>query len=201
VKLELLSTALRQKAIAGAAPVTAAQIASFYGAHESQFRVPERLNASVILTRTRAQALAALRAIRSGTPFATEARRVSIDVATRDRGGALVGVVRSRAHALVRALFAGPQHTLEGPLQTALGYYVFRVTQITASIQESLQQASAGIRQLLVGRAQQLALSEWVSAFTERWTALTPCSTGFVVQDCRGYHGTPPTLASRAGHG
>ena len=199
VKLELLSTALRQKVIAGASPVTDAQVASFYGEHKNQFRVPQRLNASVILTRTRAQALAALRAISSGTTFATEARRVSIDRATRDRGGALVDVVRSRARALVRALFAAPPRTLEGPLATPLGYYVFTVTQITESTQESLQQVSAGIRLLLAGHAQQLALSEWVSSFTQRWTARTTCSPGFVVQDCEGYHAKPPTLAANAG--
>ena len=195
VKLELLSDDLSKKA-QGSPTVTAAQIAGFYAANKRMFSRPESLNASIILTRTRSQARVALDAIMRGTPFPTEARKVSVDVTTKDRGGALRGVVRGQEErVLSRALFSARLDRLEGPIKTPFGYYIFKVTKVNRATQESLAQVSPAIERRLIDQAKAKALSAWVMAFTQRWTARTTCLTGYVVQDCQGYQAPTPTTA------
>jgi parvulin-like peptidyl-prolyl isomerase len=202
VKLQLLSSKLRARATAGTGNVTSAQIAAYYNAHMSTYRTPENLDARIILTRTRAQAQAALHAVKHGTPFAIEAGKVSIDVATRRHGGLLTGVVRGQeTRALSRALFSAPRRTLEGPVETPFGYYVFEVTKITPPTQLSLAQASPAIRQELISQAKTMALTQWVMAFTARWTARTVCRSGFVVEDCAGYKVRGMAITSATGRG
>lgn len=189
VKLEMLSTALRELATSNVPAITAAQIAAYYAAHRASFDLPERLDARVILTATRAQALVALHAIHRGTPFAREARKASIDFATRDQGGAVTGIRRSQSVGALHAaaLFAAPLHTVEGPVRTPAGYYLFTVTRVLPPLQQSLQQASPAITDQLTAAAQSTALDNWITAFTQRWTAQTSCRAGYVVMDCQGY--------------
>jgi len=188
VKLELISTQLRNKATTAAAKVSAAQIAAYYNAHKSTYGTPEARNVSIILVKTPADATKALAAVKSGTPFAVEAKKVSIDVATKNQGGALTGVVRGQEEqALDAAIFSAPLNTLLGPVKTPFGYYVYKVTKITPATQQSLAQVSPTIKSQIASTGQQAALTKFVNDFTKRWTAKTNCRTGFVVQDCGNY--------------
>ncbi len=198
VKLELLSTQLRNKATAGTGTVTSAQVANYYNAHKSTYGTPESRNVSIILVKTQADAQAALAAVQKGTPFAVEAKKVSIDVATKNQGGALTGVVRGQEEqALDTAIFAAPVNKLLGPVKTPFGYYVFIVTKVTPATQQPLSGVSSTIKQQLLSQNQQAALTKFVNDFTKRWTALTNCRTGFVVMDCKNYT-APKTGATGA---
>ncbi len=199
VKLELLSTDLRNKATAGTTTVTQAQIANYYNTHQSTYGTPESRNVSIILVKTQPQAQAALTAVQKGTPFAVEAKKVSIDVATKNQGGALTGVVRGQEEqALDTAIFSAPLNKLLGPVKTPFGYYVFIVTKITPSTQQPLSKVSATIKSQLLSQNQQTALTKFVNDFTKRWTALTNCRTGFVVMDCKNYKAPKTTGATGA---
>ena len=188
VKLELLSTQLRNKATKGTSTVTAAQVQSYYNAHKATYSTPEARNVSIILVKTQADAEAALAAIKSGTPFSVEAKKVSIDVATKNQGGALTGVVRGQEEqALDAAIFSAPLNQVLGPVKTPFGFYVYKVTKITPAVQQPFSSVSATIKQQLSSQQQQTALTTFVNSFTKRWTGLTVCRTGFVVQDCKNY--------------
>ncbi len=200
VKLELLSTQLRNKATKGTTTVTPAQVSAYYAAHKSTYGSPENRNVSIILVKTPQQAAAALAAVKHGTPFAVEAKKVSIDVATKNQGGALTSVTRGEEEqALDTAIFSAPLNTLQGPVKTPFGYYVFKVTKIVPPNQLTLAQTSNTIKQQLLSQQQQTALTTFVNGFTKRWTALTVCRSGFVVQDCKGY--VAPKTATPAGTG
>lgn len=198
VKLELISTKLRNKATAGTSNVTAAQIANYYNAHKSTFGTPEARNVTIILVKTQADAQAALAAIKSGTPIAAEAKKVSIDVATKKQGGALTGVVHGQEEqALDAAIFSAPLNVVGGPVKTPFGFYVYKVTKITPGTQKTLAQVSPTIKAQLASTGQQAALTKFVNDFTKRWTAKTNCRTGFVVMDCKNYK-APKTGATGA---
>ncbi len=188
VKLELLSTQLRNKATKASSTVTTAQITNYYNAHKSTYGTPESRNVSIILVKTLPQANAALAQIKGGTPFAVVAKKSSIDVATKNQGGALTGVVRGQEEqALDAAIFSAPLNQLLGPVKTPFGYYVFKVTKVTPAVQQPLSSVSATIKQQLLSQGQQTALTAFVSSFTKRWTALTVCRSTFVVMDCKNY--------------
>ncbi len=188
VKLELLSTQLRNKATKASSTITSTQIANYYNAHKSTYGTPETRNVSIILVKTLPQANAALAQINGGQPFAVVAKKTSIDVATKKQGGALTNVVRGQEEqALDAAIFAAPVNKLLGPVKTPFGYYVFKVTKVTPAVQQPLSSVSATIKQQLLAQGQQTALTSFVSGFTKRWTALTVCRSTFVVQDCKNY--------------
>ena len=197
VKLQQLSTKIRTK-VTGAQKVTASQIASYYNAHKSTYTPHETRNVQIILVRTQAQAQAAINAIKGGTSFANEAKKVSIDVASKSEGGYLNGVTRGEEEqALDNALFTSPVGKLGGPVKTPFGYYVYQVLKIIPGNGQTLQQATPGIRATLQAQNQQKALQTFVTSFTKKWTARTSCRSGFVVQDCKEYKA--PKTAAPAG--
>lgn len=188
VKLQLLSTDLRNKVETAQGDVSPARIASYYNAHKSQYGIPRSLNLQLILTKTQAQAAAAKAAVQSGTPFATEAKKASIDVQTKATGGSIEGLVSGQEPAVLNsAIFSAPLNTLQGPLKTPFGYYVFRVTKVIPGSQRTLTQSSAQIKAALAAQTETTALNSWVAAFTKRWTARTNCASDYVVQDCKQY--------------
>jgi parvulin-like peptidyl-prolyl isomerase len=187
VKLDLLSTALRNKIEKGKGKLTPAQIAAYYNAHRSAYGKPATADVRIILTKTQAQAQAARAAIAKGTPFAAEAKKVSTDASAK-QGGLLTGVTPGQQEqSLDKAIFAASPHQLGGPIQTPFGYYLFAVERLTPGTQQTLAQATPQITTQLAAQQQQQALTKFVSGFTKKWTKLTDCRSGYVVQDCKQY--------------
>ena len=87
IRLQLLSDGLRQQAMASAAPVTDDEVAAYFAAHHKRFDEPERRDVRIVLTRTRRQALRALKLLRGGISWRRVVRLLSIDFATRSNGG------------------------------------------------------------------------------------------------------------------
>ena len=188
VKLDMLSAQLRTKVTKGTTNVTPAAISTYYNQHKADFAQPERRDLRLLLVKTRAQAQAALSAVRAGTAFSTEAKKVSIDPATKAAGGTLLGVAKGQEEkALDDAVFAAPLHTLSGPVSTPFGYYVFQVQKVTPGTQQTLAQASNTIKQQLVAKNQQTALDSFVKTFQTKWKGETDCRAGYVMMDCKQY--------------
>ena len=188
VKLDLVSTKLRDKATKGGTTVTNAQIANYYNQNKSRFAQPERRDLRIILTKTQAQANAAKAAIQHGQSFAAVAKKSSIDQATKTQGGTLLGVQRGQEEkALDDAIFGAQLHQLAGPIKTQFGYYIFVVQKVTPSSQQTLAQASPTIKQQLLATQQQTALDSFVKRFQKKWTGKTDCRTGYVVMGCKQY--------------
>ena len=202
VKLDLLSTRLRDKVTKGKDKVSDAQIANYYNQNKSRFAQPERRDLRVILVKTQAAANKAKAQIQHGAGFASVAKKVSTDQATKAQGGALLGVSRGQEEkALDDAIFAAPLHQLSGPVKTQFGFYLFVVQKVTPASQQTLAQASPTIKQQLAATSQQGALDMFVKKFQKKWTGKTDCRTGYIVMDCKQFKapktpalpGTPQT--------
>jgi foldase protein PrsA len=187
VRLNLLSDKIRTK-VTGKSKVTDAQIAGYYNQNKSRFAAPERRDLRVILTKTQAQANSAMASIKHGQSFASVAKRVSVDQASKAQGGVLLGVIHGQQEAaLDKAVFAAPPHKLSGPVKTPFGFYVFQVQKTTPASQQSLAQSRLTIQQLLNSMNQQKALDTFVKKFQLKWRGRTTCRTSpsFVVAaDC-----------------
>jgi foldase protein PrsA len=188
-KLIVLSDKLRSKIIKGKGTVSSAQIARYFAQNKSRYAQPERRDLRIILTKTQKAAKKAKRALVNGQSFKSVAKKFSIDQATKNQGGALLGVARGQQEkTLDDAVFSAKVGKLTGPIKTTFGYYVFRVEKVIPASQQNLAQATPEIRALLSQMGQQQALTTFIRHYQVKWKSRTNCRTGFVVQTCSNYH-------------
>ena len=127
------------------APVSSAEIESYYKAHSQEFSrpktaymsfvaVPRRLDASDSAAAL-ARAKAAHDEITGGASFEDVAKRESGDTATASKGGDLGELSKDSAHVdpvLAKFLFSAPVNSVSEPMLTALGYEIAEVTKKTS---------------------------------------------------------------------
>src|SRR5579864_532893 len=168
--------------------VTPALIQSYYNKHLAQFGTQESRDIRIVLTKTSAQANAAKKALQSGKSWNKVAKQYSIDPTTKNTGGLLVGVIRGQQDAaLDKASFTAPLNQLVGPVRGQFGYYIFEVTKITPSTQQSLAQATPLIRQTLLGQQQSSAATAVDAGARKHWLSQTTCRSLYSMNDCSGY--------------
>jgi foldase protein PrsA len=186
VRLDALSTKLRDKVTKKSKTVSTADITTYYNKNKSRFAQPERRDLLVVLTKTKSTADQARSALQSGQSFSSVAKKYSIDQASKSQGGKLVGVAKGQSEkAFDDAVFSAQKGKLIGPVKTQFGYYVFRVTKVTPASQQTLAQATPTIRNLLTSQNQQKSLNDFVNDFRKRWKGRTDCRKGYVISDCK----------------
>jgi foldase protein PrsA len=199
VRLDTLSNKIRDKVTKGKDKVTDAQIAAFYNKNKARFAQPERRDLRIVLTKDKAKAEKAKKAIESGQSFKSVAKKYSIDQASKAQGGKLPAVAKGQQEkALDTAIFAADKGKLVGPVKTQFGYYVFEVTKINKATQQTLDQAKATIKQTLASQNQQKALDSFVKSFRKRWKAKTDCRDAYATQDCKNAPKATPTPSATA---
>ena len=185
VKLDALSSKIRDKVTKGQGKVTQAQITTYYNKNKKRFAQPERRDLRIVLTKTLPQAQAAKKALASGQSWKVVAKKYSTDQSTKNTGGQLLAVTKGQQdRTFENAAFAAKTNKVLGPVKTQFGYYVFEVTKITVASQQSLQQAKNTISQLLTSQNQQKALNDFVKDFQKKWKDRTNCRKGYITQDC-----------------
>jgi foldase protein PrsA len=199
VRLDTLSNKIRTKVTKGKDKVTDAQIAAYYNKNKARFAQPERRDLRIVLTKDKAKAEQAKKAIQSGQSFKSVAKKFSIDQASKAQGGKLPAVAKGQQEkALDAAIFAAKKGQLTGPVKTQFGYYIFEVSKITQASQQSLDQAKTTIKQTLASQNQQKALDKFVKSFRKRWKAKTDCREGYRTQDCKNAPKATPTPTATA---
>jgi foldase protein PrsA len=185
VKLDALSSKIRDKVTKGKSKVTDAQITTYYNKNKKRFAQPERRDLRIVLTKTLAQANAAKKALASGQSWKAVAKKYSTDQSTKNTGGQLLAVTKGQQdRTFENAAFKATTNKVFGPVKTQFGYYVFEVTKVTPASQQSLAQAKNTIRQLLASQNQQKALNDFVKDFQKKWKDRTDCRKGYITQDC-----------------
>jgi foldase protein PrsA len=177
--------------------VTPAAIQAYYRTHLSQFGSPGTRDIRIVRTNTEAQAKAAKAALDAKQSWSAVAKKYSIDTSTKNKGGLLTGVTKGEEEAaLDKAAFAAPKNKVLGPVHGAFGWYVFEVTKIKPSTQQSLTQATPLIKQILQGQSQTSAQTAVDNQAKKQWLQKTTCRTAYAMADCKGYK--PPKTTSTA---
>jgi foldase protein PrsA len=185
VRLDALSSKIRDKVTKDKSKVTDAQVTTYYNKNKKRFAQPERRDLRIVLTKTLAQANAAKKALEAGQSWKVVAKKYSTDQSTKNTGGQLLAVTKGQQdRTFENAAFKAPKNKVLGPVKTQFGYYVFEVSKITPASQQSLAQAKTTIHQLLVSQNQQKALNDFVKSFQKKWKDRTNCRKGYVTQDC-----------------
>ncbi|HEY1595546.1 MAG TPA: peptidyl-prolyl cis-trans isomerase [Thermoleophilaceae bacterium] len=186
VKVDVLTQQVRQKVVAGKDKVSNAAVATYYNKNRARFSQPERRDLLVVLTKDLATANKAKAAIQAGTAWATVAKKYSIDQASKAQGGKLPGVAKGQQEkAFDTAIFSAKKNQVQGPVKTQFGYYVFKVTNVTAASQQSQKQAHDTIVNLLRSQQEQNAVNAFVKDYQKRYTAKTNCAKDFVISSCK----------------
>jgi foldase protein PrsA len=194
VRLDLLSTKIREQVIKGKDKVSDAQIQSFYDENKERFSQPERRDLRIVLTKKKSEAEQAKAALQSGDSWKSVAKEYSIDEASKSQGGKLPAQAEGTLEqALDKAVFAAKKGQVNGPVKTQFGYYVFSVEKIQPASQQSLEQAKETIRQTLVSQNQQKAIDKFTEDFRKKWKERTECREGYVTSTCKGQPDPTPT--------
>jgi len=177
----LLQQAITTKANAGLSNVSQSAIATYYHAHVAQYTQPERRNLELVLVASATTAAKVKSLLAGGAAFATVAKKYSIDPTTKNTGGVANGIQPGEETArLNAAIFSAQVGVLEGPLKTAFGYYVFKVTGSTPKSIQSLRAASAAIKAQIVSTREQAATNRLRTAFTTSWKSRTTCAAQYM---------------------
>jgi foldase protein PrsA len=168
--------------------VTPASIQAYYTSHLARYTTPETRTIRIVLTNTKAQALAAQAALRSGKSWNAVAKKSSIDPTSKNKGGLLVNVTRGQQdQALDTAAFAAPVGKLLGPIHGQFGYYVFEVSKITPTKVQPLAAVTPVIQQTLATQLQNSASSAVQAQARKHWLSKTKCRAQYMMADCAGY--------------
>ncbi len=187
VRVNLLSEKLRSKVTKGTTKVTDAQIAAYYAKHKSQFATPARRDIQLVLAKNKANAQAALNALRNGASWKDVVKKYSTDPQTKNTGGLLRQATKAdQDPAFGKAAFSAPKGKLEGPVKSQFGWYVFRVQKVYPAKQQALKSVESSIRSQLIVQRQQKALNDFIKKYRSKWTDKTECRKGFVIQGCKG---------------
>jgi foldase protein PrsA len=194
VRLDLLSNKIRDKVTKGKDKVTDAQVKAYYDKNKARFAQPEQRELRIVLTKGKEKADQAKAALENGDSWKTVASKYSVDTQSKKEGGKLPPVSKGQQEkALDDAIFKAKKGELVGPVKTQFGYYVFDVGKITPASQQSLQQATPTIKQLLAAQNQQKALDAFVKKFRDKWKGKTECREGYKTPDCKNGPKATPT--------
>ena len=185
-RIRELQNQITTKVTKGKDKVTDAQIEAYYNKNKSRFSSPERRDLRIVLTKDKAKAAQAKKALDSGQSWKSVAKKYSVDQASKAKGGALPGVAKGQQEpAFDKAIFAATKGKLNGPVKTQFGWYVFEVSKVTATKQQTLDESKTSIKQILASQNQQGALKKFGDDYRNRYKKTTDCRKGYVVDDCK----------------
>jgi hypothetical protein len=181
VRAELAARKIRQSVLAAVPPVKQAEVAAYYEAHRRSFRIPEGRKAR----------------FRNWKHF-SEAAQVKREV---EHGKSLTSPQQKKVHELFVVARVPPVNPYEaaidkskpgvvsGPYYIHNDYWLYFVVKVIPARQRTLGEVAGSIRRKLTSGRRHVALADLKARWAAHWTALTDCSSGYVVQRCRQYGG------------
>lgn len=186
IKTELIGQKIQEKITKDAGKVTDAEVQKYYDKNKAQYTQPEMRDLRIILTKTKADADKAKKALDGGAKFADVVKQYSIDTITKKDGGKLANVAKGQQEkALGDASFAAKKGEIVGPIKTETGYYVVQVDKITASKLVPFKDVKEQIKQQLTQTKPQEALTKWQTETLDSWKEKTNCRKDYIVQFCK----------------
>jgi parvulin-like peptidyl-prolyl isomerase len=165
----LLDNLLLEHVSQGGFVVTEEEARKYFKEHPDEFDRPERAQVSHILLKTEAEAKDALAKVRAGEPFEKLAREISLDAATRDRGGDMGSFSRKQRPQLADAAFAlkNPGQ-ISGPIQTSRGLEIIKLIKLIPPVKETFAQAREGLLSRLRARKRQEVKQQLLAKLREK---------------------------------
>jgi hypothetical protein len=183
-KTEVAEAKIRQMVIAQAPKVTTAQALVYYRQHKQQYTPSEMREVATVNRKTLAQTISLKREVQSGRrPFASVSVTTSVPLSPQSYDPA-----RGKDATLAIAIHRARPGVLMGPVKEHVDYYLFEVKRIVPPRERPFAEVQSSIVKQLASQRQQRALVAFIAAWRAKWSAMTDCHAGSVVQKCRNYH-------------
>lgn len=150
--------------VAGDVAVDDADVRAAFAERRESLGTPERRVVSNVVVRTKAEAQRVRDQLDAGADIAGLAGRVSIDAATRDKGGRLGAV--SRAELLpevAEVVFRTAPGKVYGPVEGSQGWNVGVVTRVEPATAATFAAVRTRLRSTLESEAVQTTWSDWLA--------------------------------------
>jgi peptidyl-prolyl cis-trans isomerase C len=181
VGLTLLSERLQESVVEGTDVVAQEDIETLYEQQKSQFTQPETRSVLTVVNKDEEKVKQAAEEIAkddSPESWAKVAEEFSTDPSAGE-GGELTDVPEGEGGdpAFDEAVFSADEGELVGPFETASGFQIVQVTDVTPEKVEPLDKVSKTIEDQLAQAQQQAALDAFESSLESKWRDRTFCST------------------------
>ena len=170
-----LSLAYVQEKVVRGLSVSDEDVHLYYQSHKDDYKVPAQVKVQHILLRlrknadkevvqqTRQRAEDILKKVKAGEDFALLAATFSEDPGSRDRGGDLGWVVRSKLDpAFAKAAFAAKKGQLAGPVRSAYGFHLLKVEDRCPARQLPYKAVAERIRKKLMSQLKESKVHEFI---------------------------------------
>ena len=208
-RLQLIQNKIQENISNSVGSVSDSDARDYYDANKQQFTQPAKRTIRIVQNKDPHQinlAYQALRTDQSPANWKKVAAQYSTDPTSKDKGGLRTDVVPgSFQQPLDDDIFKAPLHSLQGPVMTPTGNFVFQVDTATPEtvqgFDDTVSSAQGGapskisdqIKTQLKSQQQQEALSSFGQHFRDYWTNLTQCGDDYVVEGCDNFNGGGPT--------
>ena len=166
LKRRLALAQLLNKITADVPAASDQDVQTAFAQRKDTLATPGKRQIANIVVQSSQDADRAAAAIRSGVPFLEEAKRVSLDGSTRDKGGDLGAVSKDQLEqAYGDAAFAAAPGQVFGPVQNQYGWNIGQVGQVTAPVPADFAAVKDPLKQQLLAER---ALEKWRSWLGEK---------------------------------
>jgi peptidyl-prolyl cis-trans isomerase C len=145
--------------------VTQEEIKSYYDANQGNFTAADELRASHILVKTEAEAAELKKHLAQGQDFSTLARKASLDVSTKSKGGDL-GIIKKgqTVPAFEKALLSLKVGEISNPVPTQFGYHLIKLVDRTPGLPLSFEEAKEQVREQVLVEKKRKRFDELVAS-------------------------------------
>jgi len=150
---------LLRREVSNKVSIQPSDVELYFQGHQEQFQTPRRVRAAHILLADQSGADEARRRLDNGEDFAALAREISLDEATREKGGELGWVVdrapfrvpglKGDSEPAARAILALNEAQVSSPVSAQAGFHVFKALEVRPAESMPLEQARPMVEGLL----------------------------------------------------
>lgn len=156
---------LRVEEVDSQVKVTREEVKAYYADNTANYTTPEELRASHILVKTQEEALALKKRLDQGEDFATLARKVSLDLSTRNKGGDLGFIKKGQTMPQIeRALLGLKVGGISQPVATSFGYHIVKLVDRASGAPLSFEDAKDQVREELLNEKRRRRYEDYVAS-------------------------------------
>lgn len=194
VKVEQLQRKLAETIAANEPKVSDKDIAAHFEKNRKRYVVPESSDFTFVVTKAKAKADQAKRALQNGASWKAVVKQYSTTPKS-SKARAVKGPKLSEGQeALERAVYNSATGQINGPISTRSGWYVFEVTKVTPEGPPPLAHVKNRIRAVLESQRRKAAVARFHADYREK----TVCADGFKAPECSNGPKEKPSTTGKA---
>jgi peptidyl-prolyl cis-trans isomerase C len=161
-KEQLAIDNLMREEVASRTTVTLEEMRAYYAANSGSFTAPDELRASHILVKTEEEAQDLKKRLDEGEDFAAVARKASLDLATRYKGGDLGLIKKGQAvPQFEKALLSLKIGEVSSPVATQFGWHLIKLNDRATGAPQSFEDAKDQVKEQILNEKKHKRFEEF----------------------------------------